>query len=151
MFSHLQFKPQVISPQVSKVHIRSSFPTSFHMFSSARKEFLPRNFLLFERSIMQTKHRWHNVQVQHKAWIEYMMCSKHLTSYLCEVLEEQGWSLQPGGARINVEMCFWRRIHTIVFPLSRINSFILTSLIACHRKIFCWKQEGLLKFQEGPF
>ena len=62
--------------------------TSFHTFSSARQEFLPRNFLLFESSIMQTKSRWHNVQVHHNAWIEYMMCINHLTSYLCEVSEE---------------------------------------------------------------
>ena len=140
------------------VQAPSDFSTSFksspqiffpdiisYMFSSARQEFLPGNFLLFEGSIMQTKPSWHNVQVHHNAWIEYMMRSNHLTSYLCEVLEEQGWRCPHQCSHVLLA----KSSHECIPFIS--DKFSYIDIIDWQRTIFCWKQEGFLKFQEDPF
>ena len=138
--------PQVISPQVSKVHLRSSFPTSFHIcFPPPDKSFCHATScslkaLLCRQNLGDTTYKY-TTMLELNIW-----CAAIIWLHICV----RFWRKEAGGARINAAMCSWQIIHTIVFPLSRINSVILTSLID-NAQYSVGNRRGSWNFKRTPF
>ena len=146
MFSHLQFKPpkwflhkfQRFTSDLLSRHHFIRFPPPDKSFCRATSCSL--KALLCRQNLGDTTYKYSTMLELN------ILCASIIWLHICVIF----WRNETGGARINVAMCFWQRIHTIVFPISRINSVILTSLINI-AQYSVGNKRGSWNFKRAPF